>query len=104
MSHLFVIVEEGKYTSVDPTATVVKNMTRGPFYVNDDGGWLSSMGVAAIDASCELCKKGIEDGSLKVLRESSENKSQKTKPKNVLESNTEVTQTVAPAVDIVSVQ
>jgi len=104
MSHLFIIVEEGKYSGIDPTATVVKNKTLGPFYVNEDGSWLPSMGVAAIDASCKLCAKGIEEGSLEVLRSPSETNSLKSKLKNVPESKTEVTQTVASAEDNGSVQ
>lgn len=104
MAHLFEMVEEGQYRSVDPTATVVKNITQGPFYVNDDGGWLPSMGVAAIDASCEMCQKGIEDGRLIVLHGPSESKISKVKTKTISESNAEVTQTVASAGDNGSVQ
>lgn len=104
MSRSFVILEEGKYSQVDQSATVVKNQTSGPFYVNDDGGWLPSMGVAAVDASCELCAKGIEEGKLVVLRPPSEPKSQKSNVKTVPESKTEVTQTVASAKDNGSVQ
>ena len=104
MAHLFEIIEEGQYKSVDPTATVVKNITQGPFYVNDDGGWLPSMAVAAVDASCEMCQKGIQDGLLIVLHGSSESKISKVKAKTISESNTEVTQTVASARDNDSVQ
>jgi hypothetical protein len=104
MSHLFKIVEEGQYASVNPTETVVKNITQGPFYVNDDGGWLPSMGVASIDASCAMCQEGITDGRLIVLHGPSEGKISKVKTKSIFESNAEVTQIVASAGDNGSVQ
>jgi len=100
VTHLFKKLTDGNF-DVEGPALVVKNVTQGPFEVDEDGRTLHSMGIAAIDDQCPICKSGIETGKLVVLKTI---KVSKNKNKSVLESSEETASTVAPAEDNDSVQ
>ena len=108
MSHLFKLIENGDYSSVEGPALIVKNVTLGPFEIDEDGRILSSMRVAAIDESCPICKAGIEEGKLRVLHTASAAKPPKAKAKNVqpveVEPQPQPEPTVAVTEDNSSVQ
>lgn len=70
MSHLFKILKsKDQYASISGPAVIVKNVSGGPFEVDAEGRTLSHNVVAAIDDSCHICKKGIQEGKLFVLKE-----------------------------------
>lgn len=70
MSHIFQILrDKNAYASVAGPAVIVKNVSGGPFEIDEDGRILSHNVVAAIDDSCPLCKAGIESGKLAVIKE-----------------------------------
>lgn len=100
MTHLFKKLTNGDF-NVEGPALIVKNVSQGPFEVDEDGRTLHSMGVAAIDEQCPICKSGIESGKLVVLKTI---KVLKNRNKNVSESSEETAPTVAPAEDNDSVQ
>lgn len=102
--HLFEIIDNYDWSAITGPATIVKNVTSGPFEVDDDGRSLYSLGVAAIDDSCQQCAKGIEDKKLVVLAKIDGPKPAKTKPKTVSEPKQEQEPTVAVAEDNSSVQ
>ena len=104
MSHLFKVIENGDYSSVEGPAIIVKNVTMGPFEIDEQGRILSSMKVAAIDESCPICKAGIDKGKLAVLHTVSAAKSAKQKAKSVQVSEVETEPTVAVTEDNSSVQ
>ena len=105
MSHLFVkLKDSSNYESIQGPALVVKNVSAGPFVVDEEGRTLHSMGVAAVDESCKMCSAGIESGKLVVLHVISGVKPQKTKTKSVSASDEQVVATVAPSEDNDSVQ
>lgn len=105
MSHLFVkLKDSSNYESIQGPALVVKNVSAGPFVVDEEGRTLHSMGVAAVEESCTLCSAGIKNGKLVVLCEISGVKPQKTKTKSVPASDEQVAATVAPSGDNDSVQ
>jgi len=108
MSHLFKLIENKDYSSVEGPALVVKNVTLGPFEIDENGRTLSSMGVAAVDESCHICKAGIEEGKLQVLHTVPATKSPKPKAKNVqpveVEPQPQPEPTVAVTEDNSSVQ
>jgi len=104
MSHLFKIIENGDYSSVNGPALIVKNVTLGPLEIGEDGRILSSMRVAAVDESCPICKAGIEKGKLQVLHTVSAPKSPKPKVKNVEPVEVQLEPTVAVTEDNSSVQ
>ena len=105
MSHLFVKLNDfNDHGSINGPALVVKNVSAGPFVVDEEGRTLQSMGVAAIDESCKLCADGIKKGKLVVLHTVSGVKPQKTKTKSVPTSDEEEAATVAPSEDNDSVQ
>jgi hypothetical protein len=95
MSHLFKIITDYDYSSIDASAVVVKNMTVGPFEIDEDGRVLPSMAIAAVDASCLICAQGIKDGKLAVLHESRGGKQSKVKTKNVSPEDNQTTLTVS---------
>lgn len=112
MAHLFkVLNNKSEYSSVVGPAIIVKNVSGGPFEVDDDGRVLSHNTVAAIDDSCKLCKAGIASGKLVVVHEIAKQSppKQKAKVSNLsLEVNQEQVddkeQTVASTEDAESVQ
>lgn len=104
MSHLFVKLIDSNYESVVGPALVVKNVSGGPFEIDEEGRALQSMGVAAIDDSCPMCAAGIKNGKLVVLQTISGAKQQKTKTKSVPVPEEETVPTVAPSEDNGSVQ
>lgn len=119
MSHLFIKLADSNYDSIIGPALIVKNVSKGPFEVDEEGKTLHSMGVAAIDDSCPKCAEGIKKGKLVVLQTISGAKQQKQKTKSapVLNqetapapqepapvSNEEATTTVASSEDNGSVQ
>lgn len=70
MSHLYKILRsKDEYSSVPGPAVIVKNVSGGPFEIDEDGRVLSANTVAAIDDSCPMCKAGIESGKLSVIKE-----------------------------------
>jgi len=70
MSHIFQILrDKSAYSSVPSPAVIVKNVSGGPFEIDEDGRVLSNNTVAAIDDSCPMCKAGIESGKLLVIKE-----------------------------------
>lgn len=82
MSHYFKkIHSKDEYSAVDGSLIIVKNVSGGPFEVDGDGRVLSNGLVAAIDAGCDICKKGIAEGKLRVIRESKPSGA-KQKPKS----------------------
>lgn len=100
MSHLFVKLPDSNYDSINGPALIVKNVSRGPFEIDEDGRILPSMAIAAIDDSCSKCAEGIKNGKLVVLQTISGAKQQKQKTKNASSSNQDVapaTQETAPA-------
>lgn len=103
--HLFKIIDNHDWSSVDGPATIVKNVTGGPFVVDDEGRSLHSMGVAAVDeSSCGKCTEGIESGELVVLDKIGGSKSAKSKAKSVAEPKQQTESTVASPEDNDSVQ
>lgn len=102
--HFFKIINGHDWSSVDAPAVIVKNVTAGPFEVDEDGRSLHSMGIAAIDDSCSKCAEGIKEGKLVVLDKIGNQKSTKPKTKNVPEPKQEPESTVAPPEDNDSVQ
>lgn len=91
MTHLFKKITNNDF-GIEGPALIVKNITSGPFEVDEDGRVLHSMGVAAVDDQCPICKSGIDSGKLIILKAI---KGSKNKTKNISLSNDEVTQTVA---------
>lgn len=83
MAHLFALLDTvEKQTNFDKPSKIVRNVTAGPFVVDEDGRQLHSRGVAAVDASCKICEAGIKSGALVVIREiTSTNSASKAKPK-----------------------
>ncbi len=105
MSHIFIKLKDSTdYESIQGPALVVKNVSAGPFEVDEEGRTLHSMGIAAVDESCRLCAAGIERGKLVVLHVIPGVKPQKTKTKSVSTSDEQVVATVAPSEDNDSVQ
>lgn len=104
MSHLFKIIKDDDYSSIEAPAIVVKNVTVGPFEIDEDGRVLSSMKIAAIDPSCPICAAGIKSGKLVVLHTASPTKQSKNKTKSVPLPDEETTSTVAATEDNGSVQ
>lgn len=104
MSHLFKIIKDDDYSSIEAPAIVVKNVTAGPFEIDEDGRVLPSMKVAAIDPSCSICSAGIKNQKLVVLHTASPAKQSKNKTKNVPLPDEEATSTVAATEDNGSVQ
>jgi hypothetical protein len=106
MAHLFALLDTvEKQTNFDKPSKIVKNVTSGPFVVDEDGRQIHSRGVAAVDANCKICEAGIKSGALVVIREvTSSNSASKVKPKEkevvsapVVEQEVpEVQETVAP--------
>lgn len=102
--HLFQIIDNHDWSSIDGPATIVKNMTVGPFVIDDEGRSLHSMGVAAVDESCNKCAEGIKSGKLIVLDKVGGSKSAKSKAKSVAEPKQQTESTVASPEDNDSVQ
>lgn len=105
MSHFFEILNEGDtYDALPSSAIVIKNIGAGPFVVDGEGRQIHSMGIAAVDKSCNICKAGIDKGQLVVLSKKTEQTATKSKSKSVSQSADEEKPTVASAQDADSVQ
>jgi len=104
MTYLFVKLTDINDGSIAGPALVVKNVSRGPFEVDADGRTLHSMGIAAIDESCSICKAGIDAGKLVVLRIVQGAKPTKSKVKTAQPVEVESEPTVAVTQDNSSVQ
>jgi hypothetical protein len=102
MAHLFTLLETSEdIKSFDTPAKIVKNVTQGPFMVDEDGTQLHSLGVAAVDSDCEICNAAIESGKLELIKTVGQSsKSVKTKSKDdtaeMVVDVSEVQETVAP--------
>jgi hypothetical protein len=69
MSNFFKILKsKDEYSSVVGSAVIVKNVSGGPFEVDEEGRVLSHNSVAAVDSSCKICANGIANGKLQVIK------------------------------------
>lgn len=97
MAHLFVLLDSvEKRKNFDKPSKIVRNATKGPFVIDEDGRQINPNEVAAIDSDCKICAKGIESGALTVLREVTSSSSS-SKPKS--KEKTEVVS--APVAEVV---
>ena len=81
MTHLFVLLDTAEQQkSFDKPSKIVKNVTAGPFTVDENGRQIHPRGIAADDLNCKICEEGIKSGALVVIREVTASVS-KSKPK-----------------------
>jgi hypothetical protein len=82
MAHFFKILKnKDEYASIAAPSVVVKNVSGGPFEVDEDGRVLPHNSVAAIDGSCKICNAGINDGKLVVVHQVAKQQQPKQKAK-----------------------
>jgi len=112
MAHLFKILKnKEEYSSVVAPGIVVKNVSGGPFEVDEDGRILPHNSVAGIDGSCKICAAGIDSGKLVVVYQVSKqhqpkqrNRAANPSPEPAQAEVIEQEQTVASTQDAESVQ